>query len=128
MKRRFGISLPSDMVEKIDKLASILMIDRSKVIEQMLADSIEDRTHLLNPHRCKGVLIVTSSGENTYIVSEVFESYGEYVKTRTHYHSGDICIDIGIVEAESKDILSMKRDFRRLKDVKERYLPFQCVR
>jgi len=128
MKRRFGISLPSDMVEKIDKLASILMIDRSKVIEQMLADSIEDRTHLLNPHKCRGVLIVISSGKDTHIVSQVFESYGECVKTRTHYHSGDVCIDIGIVEAESRDILSMKRDFRRLKNVKERYLPFQCVR
>jgi len=128
LKRRFGVSLSEELVEKIDALSSELKVSRSKLIQDILAEVIEDRTHLLTPHTCRGVLIVVSRGGSSDLVSKVLERYSHCILARTHHHAGEACVDIGLVEGESEVILRIERELRRIKDVGERYLPFGCVR
>ena len=128
MKRRFGISLSKDLVEKIDELSRQLGVSRSELIQDILAEVIEDRSHLLTPHTCRGVLIVVSRGGNSEVVSRILERYSCCIITRTHHHAGGVCIDIGLVEGDSNVILKLENELRKLRGVGERYLPFYCVR
>ncbi len=128
MKRRFGISLPEELVEKIDNLSRHLGISRSELIQDILMEAIEDRLHLLTHHTCRGILVVVSQRSDGERVSEVLEKYGECLITRTHHHAGKSCVDIGLVEGDSDTILRMENELRRLKGVGEKYLPFWCVR
>ncbi len=128
MKRRFGISLPEELVEKIDELSRHLGISRSELIQDILMEAIEDRMHLLTHHTCRGILVVVSQRGNGDKVSEVLEKYSECLITRTHHHAGESCVDIGLVEGDSDKILRMESELRKLKGVGEKYLPFWCVR
>ncbi len=128
MKRRFGISLPEDLVEKIDELSSKLGMSRSSLIQSILVEVIEDRVHLLTPHRCRGVLIVVSEGRSSELVSRVLERYGSCVITRTHHHTKGACVDVSFVEGDSQIILELESSLRKIKGVIERYLPLGCLR
>ncbi len=128
MKRRFGISLPEELVEKIDDLSKHLGISRSELIQDILMEAIEDRTHLMTHHTCRGILVVVSQRESGEKVSEVLEKYSDCLITRTHHHAGESCVEIGLVEGDSGIILKMESELRKLKGVGEKYLPFWCVR
>lgn len=128
MKRRFGISLPEDLVERIDALSSRLGASRSFVIHDLISEVLEDRTHLLKPHRCKGVLIIVYKGENREHVSKVMERFREYLTTTMHHHTEGTCVDICILEGESEHILELESQLRRVEGVGEKYLPLSCVR
>ncbi len=128
MKRRFGISLPEDLVDKIDELSSRLGMSRSSLIQSIIAEVIEDRAHLLTPHRCRGVLVVVSEGRSSELVSKVLERYGSCVVTRTHHHTEGVCVDVSFVEGDSHVILELEGSLRKIKGVSERYLPLGCLR
>lgn len=128
MKRRFGISLPEDMVERIDLLSSRLGISRSSIIQDLISEAIEDRTHLLRPHRCRGILIVVYSGERRELVSKVLERFRESLTTTMHNHVEGSCVDVCLMDGESELILELENQLRRVKGVSEKYLPLSCVR
>jgi len=126
VKRRFGISIPEDLLDKLDSLSREMMVDRSSLIREMIEESIEDRSHLLTPHECTGILLIISRGSEE--AEKVLERYYKCIISRSHHHSGDCCIDISFVKANSKEILRLKRELRRIKGVSERYIPISCIK
>ncbi len=126
-KRRFGVSLPEELVERLDDLASRLGTSRSSLIQSMLIEVIEDRSHLLRPHRCKGVLVVVSDGRRSESVASVLERFGRCVISRTHHHIDNVCVDVSFVEGDSSEILELEGSLRRIGGVSERYLPVDCA-
>jgi len=128
MKRRFGISLPRDMVERIDMLSSRLGMSRSFIIQDLISEVIEDRTHLLKPHRCTGILIVVYKSERRESVSKVIERFREPLMTMVHHHVEGTCVDVCIVEGKSELILELESQLRQVKEVGEKYVPLSCVR
>ncbi|RDD54086.1 MAG: ribbon-helix-helix domain-containing protein [Candidatus Korarchaeota archaeon NZ13-K] len=126
MRRRFGVSIPSELLEKLDSLSRELMVSRSSIIEELIREAIDERSHLLRPHRCRGVLIVISRTPEG--ASKVLEKYSSCIVSRSHHHSEGCCVDIGFLEADSSEIISLRRELKRIKGVSERYLPLACIR
>lgn len=124
MKRRFGISIPDELLERLDAISRELMVSRSSLIEELIRDVIEERIHLLRPHRCRGILIVVSRVPEG--ASRVLEKHGNRIVSRSHHHSEGFCIDVGFVEADSSEIIGLRRELKRVKGVSERYLPLAC--
>jgi CopG family nickel-responsive transcriptional regulator len=126
VKRRFGISIPEDLLDKLDSLSRELMVDRSSLIREMIEESIEGRSHLLTPHECTGILLVVSRGSED--AGRILEKYCRCIISRSHHHSEDCCVDISFVRAKSEEILKLERELRRIKGVSERYIPLSCVK
>ncbi len=123
-KRRFGISLPSQVAEELDELASTLEVNRSKLIEEMVSQGMVERGHLLREHRCTGVLmVVTTKGRE----SELYRVYNEFrgvIKSIAHFHSKGLCMDVLFIEeAESSEIASLEKEIRKVRVSVERYFP-----
>ncbi len=125
MRRRFGISIPDELLEKLDSLSRELEVSRSSVIEELIRDVMEERSHLLNPHRCKGILIVVSRVPEG--AAKVLERYGSCIVSRSHHHSEGCCIDVSFVDADSSEIIGLRKELKRIKGVSERYLPLACI-
>lgn len=125
MKRRFGISIPDELLEKLDSLSRELEVSRSLLIEELINDVIEERSHLLKPHRCRGILIVISRVPEG--ATRVLERYASCIVSRSHHHSEGCCIDVSFVEADSSEIMSLRKELKRIKGVSERYLPLTCI-
>ncbi len=126
MKKRFGISIPKDLLDKLDSLSREMMVDRSSLIREMIEESIEGRSHLLTPHECTGILLVVSRGSEE--PGRILERYCKCIISRSHHHSEDCCIDISFVRANSKEILRLERELRRVKGISERYIPLSCIK
>lgn len=125
MKRRFGVSIPEELLGRIDSLSRELMVSRSSLIEELIRDGIEEKSHLLKPHKCRGVLIVVSKGSESTV--RVLEKYGSCIVSRNHQHSEGCCVDISFVEAQSSEILNLRKELRKIKGVSERYIPLACL-
>lgn len=125
MKRRFGISIPDELLERIDSLSRELMVSRSSLIEELIKDVIEERSHFLKPHRCRGILIVVSRVPEG--ASRVLEKYNSCIVSRSHHHSEGCCIDVSFVEADSDEIINLRRELKKVKGVSERYVPLVCI-
>ncbi|MCS7103587.1 MAG: ribbon-helix-helix domain-containing protein [Candidatus Korarchaeum sp.] len=125
MKRRFGISIPEELLEMLDIISRELMVSRSSLIEELIRDVIEERSHLFKPHRCRGVLIVISRVPEG--ASRVLEKYGSCIVSRSHHHSEGRCIDVSFVEADSTEVINLRRELKRVRGVSERYLPLTCI-
>ena len=122
-KRRFGISIPGELADRIDQLASKLDIDRSTLITEVLREFMHDRIHILKPHYCKGALIIVSKERHASSLSEIYEEYQEIIKARMHCHADGECIDLLFIKAHSSEILEFKRKLYSLKAVRIRYMP-----
>lgn len=122
LKRRFGISIPSDLAEAIDTLAHRLGVDRSTLITDMLKEALHQRHRAQEPHQCSGALLVQSNVKNVENLSEIYERYREVIEARLHHHSDDRCIDIIIIKGSSKPVLEFEALLNKLKSVKARYL------
>ena len=100
-KRRFGISIPSDVAENLDALAKILEIDRSKIVEQALRSYILDYIHYLYPHKCRGIMIVYRETEHEIRVLSILEEFRDIVLSYSHYHVDKLCIESLIISGDS---------------------------
>ena len=100
-KKRFGISIPCDMADDLDRLAKELKCNRSSLVAEALRTYIHDHLHYITPHKCKGVIIVF--GENGSDRS-LIEEFREIILSYNHYHIGKTCIETLIVDGDSSKI------------------------
>ncbi|MCE4599163.1 MAG: CopG family ribbon-helix-helix protein [Desulfurococcales archaeon] len=104
VKRRFGISIPEAMASDLDRLASRLGIDRSKLVERAIKAFLDDYTHLMVPHTCSGILILSCDDVDEKIVSRVIEEYRDIASARLHTHVEARCIETLVVYGDSSRI------------------------
>lgn len=100
-KKRFGISIPYDMADDLDRLAKELKCDRSSLVAEALRTFIHDHLHYITPHKCRGVIIVF--GENGSD-RNLIEEFREIILSYNHYHMGKTCIETLIVDGDSSKI------------------------
>lgn len=122
-KRRFGVSVPEDLVRDLDRLASQLGSTRSNLVVEALREFVHDRIHVSEPHFCRGVLLITSSSRVADKLAMLYEKYSEVIKARMHYHCEESCIDLLIIEAKSDKIFEFERMIRNSGADRVRYTP-----
>ncbi len=119
-KRRFGVSIPSDLADQLDLLAERIGRDRSSLVVEALKTFIHDHLHVLVPHHCTGIIVSSSSGEG--ISGSIIEKHRDIIMSYNHYHVDRLCIITIIVSGESRRIMELTRDLSRL-GCSVRYIP-----
>ncbi len=117
-KRRFGVSIDEALADALDRLAGRLGVGRSKVVEEAVKAYIGDLGHLLVPHECRGVIVAACPKG----LGETVEEAKGIVEAHLHAHAGGDCIEVLVVNGESKEIARL---YSRLlkKGCTARYLP-----
>ncbi len=118
--RRFGVSIPDNLAEDLDRLVKILGVSRSEIVREALKAYLKDFSHYLTKHECCGIIATVSSG-----VLKVVEEYKDVVNSYTHAHLGDSCVNSFLVSGSSDRIAELHR---RLLGVCEhvRFIPLKC--
>ncbi|MCD6301354.1 MAG: ribbon-helix-helix domain-containing protein [Staphylothermus sp.] len=120
-KKRFGISVPVELAEELDRLSKCLNCDRSKIIVSALKPYIHAHSHYMKPHICKGVLIAFSTGEKSRI-NNLIDRYRDIIQGYIHSHIDNNCIEVFIIKGLSEEIKKLDSELR--KEGKEvRYIP-----
>ncbi len=122
-KRRFGVSVPADLAGDLDRLAEMLGVDRSRLVEQALRSHVHDYLYLLVPHSCMGILVVTRTpGASMEEFFRVVAEYRDVIRIYSHLHVEEACVETMIVSGSSERIRGL---YRRLEEVgyHARYIP-----
>ncbi|MEB3844723.1 MAG: ribbon-helix-helix domain-containing protein [Desulfurococcales archaeon] len=119
-KSRFGISIDKSVAERLSRLAEVLGVDRSRLVEEAVRQYLDDHKHMLVPHECRGI-IVGLCPDNIAVASKV-RDYKDIVSSHMHIHIDGKCIDIIVVQGPSRIIgklyASLEHD-----NCKTRFLP-----
>ncbi len=120
MKKRFGVSLPVELAEDLDRLAEELDSDRSSIIAEALRTYIHDHLYYIHRHKCLGILVSIRNKDSRLKPSiNYIEKYSDIIKNYNHIHIDNLCIEILIVHGGSDRIA-------RLHSILKKYTP--CVR
>ncbi len=119
-KRRFGVSIPTDIADKLDELSNKLNIDRSSIIVDALKEYIHDHLHYLVPHRCTGLMILV--GGNHIDIANTLEEYRDVVSMYNHMHVHGKCIETLIVSGSSNRIADLHKRLCSI-GCRVRYIP-----
>ncbi len=120
-RRRFGVSIPEELASSLDALAAKLGRDRSSLVAEALRTYIHDHIHLLEPHRCAGVIIAWSRDGDG--LRQRLEEYMDIVKGHMHTHIAGYCVNILVVEGDSERIARLTRSLASLPGCVARYIP-----
>ncbi len=101
-KRRFGVSLPRDLADTLDALATVLGVERSTVVEEAIRHYLDDHRHLLIKHHCRGVIAALCPQDAD--ASRVVKTYRSIIAAHFHIHLDGICVDIIAVSGDSGEI------------------------
>ncbi len=119
-RRRFGVSLDEGIAEALDALARKLGVDRSSLVEDAVRCYLEDHSHMIVPHECRGVIVAVCPGPSDAV--EASEEFRDIVETVIHSHVDSACLEVLIVRGESSRIASL---YSRLvkRGCRTRYIP-----
>ncbi|RLE85874.1 MAG: hypothetical protein DRJ41_00355 [Thermoprotei archaeon] len=122
-KVRFGISIPENLAEELTRLSIALKTDRSSLVAEALEDFLHEKTHILNPHLCEGVLVIAYQFENRGCITEVLKLHDDLVVTRTHVHSNEgYCVELVYTRGLSENIRMLEAELRRVGVLRVKYL------
>jgi len=126
-KRRFGVSLPEHLAEKLDMLSEIMRVDRSNLVSRAVEIFVEEYEHYIREHICQGVMVIVQTDTSVRPeMSRLLEEYSDIVLLSLHYHVEDGCLEIVVVRGHSRRIAEMHS---RLEGIgcKVRYIPLARV-
>jgi len=110
-KRRFGVSLPESLAKALDELSARLSVPRSALIQEAVENLIEDYSHLIRPHQCVGLIVVTGI-EGKLDTQRLLEEHRQVVRSSSHYHAGGRCLELIVVEGHSERIARFLSELR----------------
>ena len=120
MKKRFGVSIEESLAKTLEVLSNQTGVNRSRLIEEAIKGYLEDHSHLLVPHDCKGILVAHCPG--TGQLTEVTEEYRDIIVAWLHAHFNDECMEAFFVEGASTKIRGLYSEILR-KGCRGRYIP-----
>lgn len=130
MKKRFGVSIPIDLYDKIESICNRVGCTRSSIIIEALKNFFENNHHYLKRHFCLGLLIVVKDVNREELISRrSLAKYTKLVSSYNHVHYGRYCIEIFLVIGDSDEITSLHKDVVEYeKPIETRYIPILEVK
>ncbi len=118
--RRFGVSIPENLANDLDRLSRTLGVSRSEIVREALRAYLSEFSHYLTEHDCCGIIATISTG-----VLDVVEEYKDIISNYTHVHVGNSCVNSFLVFGNSERIAEFHK---KLLSVCEhvRYIPLKC--
>lgn len=101
--RRFGVSLPDELAQEVDKISQELGVTRSAVVAQAVSSFVHTYSqHLRDGHRCLGAVISLTEGVEE--ASRMMEEYRDLIANYSHMHIGDRCLSVFVVHGDGRRI------------------------
>ncbi|MEL9991627.1 MAG: CopG family ribbon-helix-helix protein [Thermoproteus sp.] len=101
--KRFGVSLPNELAQEVDKLSRELGVTRSAIVAQAVSAFVQSYSqHLKDGHVCLGAVL--SLTEGVELLSELIEQYKELIANYSHIHIGDKCVSVFVVHGDGRKI------------------------
>ncbi|ACL10696.1 putative transcriptional regulator, CopG family [Desulfurococcus amylolyticus 1221n] len=119
LKKRFGVSVPYHVAEKLDNLAGLFHCDRSTIVSNALNEYIHENLHEDREHKCRGVIVVYSQSP---LPSSIISRYSSVITSYSVHRMGNEFIIVIIVEGSSKLISELRRLVSSGSKI-QRYLP-----
>lgn len=114
-KKRFGISLDTDLFEELNRAAKEIGADRSRLISLATRGYLTERVHFERPHECEGVLVASYSTESKEEIDKLLEGSGSLVLNRSHFHSrGGCCIEVIYLRGSSDSVWGLQAAIGRI--------------
>jgi len=121
-RRRFGISLPEDLAEGLDILSVRLGVDRSSIVERAVKSFLEDYNHLMVPHTCSGIMVLTCKDGSEPRIARLMEEYRDITRARFHTHAEAKCIEAIILHGDADRISLLHKEVEKA-GCRARYIP-----
>jgi len=112
-KKRFGVSLPSELAYKLDEIANLIGSDRSSIVAEALNQYIHEHEHYMSEHECAGA-IISVSPQDAHSEIIAIDEFRDIVKHYAHYHVENMCIELFIVVGSSERILQLHNRVRKI--------------
>ncbi len=124
-KKRFGISIDSELLESVDRIARALNTTRSAIVEEAIRAFVADHEHLAYRHTCCGIILV-EGGASTE-VARVVEAFRDVVVNYMHLHAGCNCIELLLVYGDSSRIAELESVLVRELRCATRFVPLSAI-
>ncbi len=124
VKKRFGISIDSELLESVEKIAKVLNTTRSAVVEEAIRFYVADYCHLLSKHLCGGIILIEEVSEG---LREVVERFRDVVLNHMHLHAGRNCVDLLLVYGDSTRIAELQSVLVRELRCATRFVPLASI-
>lgn len=130
-KKRFGVSIPSEIAEEVNKLAMAQSKDRSAIIADAIEEYLHRAQHLIKvEHICKGAVLVyerSAKSRSLLRIPSMLERYGEVVIGYSLLRTGEGALFVALVKGES-DVLAQIIDELSKSFESVKYIPIGCKR
>ena len=101
--KRFGVSLPREVADEVDKVSEELGVTRSELVANALQQYLESRRNHSEPfHQCLGVLLALSDA--TLEVGDMVEENKSSILAYTHMHVNGKCLTILVVKGSGAEV------------------------
>jgi transcriptional regulator, CopG family len=101
--KRFGVSLPKEVAEAVEKLSQEAGVTKSEVVAAALQEYIEARKDHREPgHQCLGVVMAVTDTFSD--VGDAIEENKPHIVAYTHLHVEGRCLTIVVVRGEGSQI------------------------
>lgn len=110
LKRRFGVSVNSELADAIDKVAVKSGCSRSSIVELAVKSFILEYSHLKEPHECCGLFIIKprEAGGFSRFLEESMREYEGIVRFTAHFHACGSCIYIICMGGDYRVIMEFR--------------------
>ncbi len=101
--KRFGVSLPEELVLEVDRISKELGVTRSAVVAQAVSAFVQMYSqHLREGHTCLGAVL--SLVEGVEAIGQIMEQYKDLIANYSHMHIGDRCLSVFVVYGDGKRV------------------------
>ncbi|MCY0868195.1 MAG: ribbon-helix-helix domain-containing protein [Desulfurococcus sp.] len=118
-KRRFGVSIPSSMAEKLDLLSEMFRCDRSTLVSNALNEYVHENLHEREEHECEGVVVAYSQ---TPLSSKLITDFNSIIVAYCSYKLKERYIHVLVVKGSSRLIRELRSILAANTRI-QRYLP-----
>jgi CopG family nickel-responsive transcriptional regulator len=119
--RRFGVSLPPDIADAVEKIAQEAGVTRSEVVATALQEYLERRRNHREPgHRCLGVVMAVTDAFSD--IGDAIEQNKAHILAYTHLHVEGMCLTIAVVKGDGEEIEKLALEMSRRAKLM-RYVP-----
>ncbi len=119
-KRRFGVSMEEELLEKVELLAKLFRTTRSAVLEEAAKNFVLDNLELLSSGCCCGMLIVEGRPSE---LRPVVDRFKDVVLNHMHVHVGGSCVDVVLVYGDASRIAELRNSLVRELRCATRFVP-----
>lgn len=114
-----SVSLSGDELERFDRLVDHLGYDsRSSAVRDALYQFVSDHRMAFEGHLDLVLTLVYDADRGLEEVDDVVHDHAELIRTSTHHHLDERCVDVLVVHGGGEAVHELLDDLTQIRDVR----------